>query len=899
MKPTLLFATILLALPQLVAGCGEGTRTAGVTARRTNARLCRSGQTLCSGSCVSLDSNASHCGSCSNACFSGSACVQGICTTTDGIIASTDVDKHDVYDGGRGQGFNRGWRFYLGDVPGAEAEVFDDSSWRSLNLPHDYSIERPFDPNSPAGRGGGYLDGGVAWYRKTFTVPESYAGRRLVIHFDGVYMDSHVWLNGKLLGNRPYGYSSFGFDLTDFVHFGQPGNVIAVQVNNQQPSSRWYSGSGIYRNVWLAALHPVHVADSGVFIHFGGFTKGSNTPALPDAATASVSTEVINQSEEPQLVAVTTTIRDKEGSVVVTETTSAGKIAPGATETIHQSLTVASPQLWSPDTPYLYRTEVEVVSGGVSVDVFRTTTGIRYLHFDPNRGLFLNGQPTKLFGAALHDDLGALGTAFNARAMQRRVELLKAMGANAIRTAHNPPAPELLKICDELGMLVMDEAFDCWESAKSEYDYARFFADWAQIDVRDMVRRDRNHPSVVMWSAGNEIADPTLATAAALKGWILEQDATRPVTWARDSMENSNLQQIADQVFDLAGFNYPSPSLYDTLHATYPAWACFGSEVMSGRMSRGVYVFPAQQRNLKTFPDWGSSYDNCTSRQAMGHDADFQVYEDRPYVFGRFIWSGFDYLGEMDWPLKSNNDGKVDTAGFPKDAYYIYQSRLTAAPMVHLLPHWNWKAGGSYQYTELNTGWEVVPLQTAEIPASFPVTVMAYTNCDEVELFLNGVSLGTEHCRPGESLRCQWEVPWEPGTLRAVAKIAGQAVASTEVATAGEPAAIGLTSDRERLVSDDEDLIFVTADIRDNKNTLVPTANNRVSFSVSGPGEIIAVDNGDPSDTDESYQATARRAFAGKCLAILRATGEGSITVSASSEGLLSNSVSVTSHAKQ
>lgn len=861
-KTALLLTAVAIALSTANWGCGEVTRTSSDGPRRVAANVCVSGQTGCSDT------------------------------------PWVDADKHDVYDGGRGQGFNRGWRFHLGDAPGAETESYDDGSWRSLNLPHDFSIEQRFDANSPAGRGGGYLDGGVAWYRKIFQLPESAAGRRVIVHFDGVYMDSTVWLNGQRLGSRPNGYTTFAFELTDVARFGALPNVLAVQVNHQQPSSRWYSGSGIYRNVWLTTLDPVHIADSGVFVHFGAFTKGSTIQSIPARATASVSAEVVNQSSGTQLVAVATTIRDADGVVVAAETSPELALAAGSQEVFRQSLVVSAPRLWSPNSPHRYQAEVDVLAGGEVVDRYHTVTGIRYLHFDPAQGFSLNGQPLKLFGAALHDDLGALGTAFNYRAMQRRVELLKAMGANAIRTAHNPPAPELLDICDRLGMLVMEEAFDCWESAKSPYDYARFFGQWAELDVRDMVRRDRNHPSVMMWSAGNEIANPTLATAANLKRWIVEQDPTRPVTWARDTMDSAAYQEITDQVFDLAGFNYPAPSLYDTLHEANPDWSCFGSEVMSGRMSRGVYVFPAAQRNLKTFPDWGSSYDNCTSRQAMGHDADFQVYEDRPFLLGRFIWSGFDYLGEMDWPLKSNNDGKIDTAGFPKDAYYIYQSRLTTAPMVHLLPHWNWSAGGNYFRTEPNDGWSVVPLLTETIPADFPVTVMAYTNADEVELFLNGVSQGNRRCRPGESLRCEWVVHWQPGTLRAEAKAEGLVVATTEVATAGAAATIALASDRAEIACDDEDLVFITASITDGQGTLVPTANHRVTFSVSGPGRIIAVDNGDPSDTDESYQAVARRAFAGKCLAILKATGEGQISVSASALGLGANTLSITAKTK-
>ncbi|HEY5957724.1 MAG TPA: glycoside hydrolase family 2 TIM barrel-domain containing protein, partial [Polyangiaceae bacterium] len=558
---------------------------------------------------------------------------------------------------------------------------------------------------------------------------------------------------------------------------------------------------------------------------------------------------------------------------------------------------VVAPRYWSPEDPHLYELRVCVTRRGTNVDCFRTSTGIRYLHVDPNRGLFLNGKPLRIFGAGLHHDLGALGAAFNYPAAKRRLNLLKSMGVNAIRTAHNPPAPELLELCDQLGLLVMDEIFDCWETGKSTFDYARFFSEWAERDTRDWVRRDRNHPSIILWSAGNEIPNPSVETASNLKRWIVEEDPTRPVTWARDGMDYEPYQTITDHVFDVAGYNYPSPALLDSLHQKFPNWIAFGSETMSGRMSRGIYVFPAEQRNFKTTPDWGSSFDNCTSRQAMGHDADYQTYVNRPYLLGEFIWLGIDHLGENEWPLKSYNAGKIDSAGFPKQAYYIYQTRRTTQPMLHLLPHWNWASQGNYFYTDPNPGTDYVPLLQTRIPDAFTIPVTAYSNVDEVELFLNGQSHGKRQCGATSTEPCRWQVPWAPGTLRAIGRIAGVEVTADQVSTAGPAAKLDLTSDRAEITANTDDRVFIATEVRDDAGVPVPDASHLIRFDVNGPGAIIAVDNGDPSDTDEPYQAAQRRAFDGKCLAILRATGVGRIAVTASSAGLTSGGVTIESRA--
>jgi beta-galactosidase len=765
-----------------------------------------------------------------------------------------------VYNGLRGKDFNSGWRFNLGDVTGAQAIAFDDSTWRHLNVPHDWSIELPFDQSSRAGSGGGYLDGGVGWYRKTFTLDQANSGQKILIQFDGVYMNSEVWINGTSLGNRPYGYSSFEYDLTPYVNIGGAGNVIAVRVNNNQPTSRWYSGSGIYRNVWLTVVNPIHVTNSGVFV---------NSPAVSGtSASVSVGTEVQNQSASSASVTVTTTILDPSGAAVATDTSPASDIAADATTTVSQNLTVANPQLWSTTSPNLYQAKVEVNVAGATVDTYLAPLGFRTASFSATGGFSLNGQMMKLRGVCMHHDLGALGAAINYRAIERQVEILKAMGVNAIRTSHNPPAPELLDVCDRQGILVMDEAFDCWETQKVFNDYHLYFTQWAQTDLQAFVRRDRNHPSVIMWSIGNEIPNPTTATATNLKNWVLAADTTRPVTWASVNTSNDNNQAVA-AVLDLQGYNY-SEWRYDQDHAAHPDWKLFGSETSSAVRSRGIYHTPVSQNILTSSDVQCSSYDNSVVGWGSSAENSYANDVSRSFIGGQFIWTGFDYIGEptpYPWPAKSSYFGIVDTAGFPKDIYYFYQSHWTTPPMIHILPHWNWTSGTT-------------------------VTVLVYTNCDSAELFLNGVSLGSKTLT-SSTLHLEWDVPWASGTLQAEGTVNGAVVVSNEVTTADVAAQVVLSVDRSTISADGKDLAFVSAAIQDANGILVPTAANAVTFSVSGPGAIVGVDNGNAIDTS-SYTGATRNAFSGKTLAIVRSTGStGSIVVSASSSGLTAGSVTV------
>lgn len=777
------------------------------------------------------------------------------------------------HNGLRGLDFNAGWKFNRGDAAGAEATGFDDARWKALDVPHDWSIELAFNSSSPSGSSGGYLDGGIGWYRKTFTLDEQAADKRILIQFDGVYMNSQVWINGTSLGTRPYGYSSFEYDLTPYLKRDGGPNVLAVKVNNNQPNSRWYSGSGIYRNVWLTTLSPIHVPNNGVFV--------TTANVSTDSATISVSTDLENQSSNSASVSLTTTIAAGDGRALASNDSTAITVEPDKQSTLTQNLALMSPRLWSVEEPYLYRVKVEVKVDGSVVDTYVTSLGIRTAAFDGSTGFSLNGQNMKLRGVNLHHDLGALGAAVNCRAIERQIQILKTMGVNAIRTAHNPPAPELLEITDRLGVLVLDEAFDTWEQTKTTNDYGRYFKDWAERDIKDMVRRDRNHPSVILWSIGNEVGGATTAVAQKLKGWVLELDKTRPVTWASNKMGGPHVSEGDDRnvakLLDVVGYNYaPYAGDYDADHQANPNWVTLGTETSAAVRSRGVYHTPASKVTKATSQSNSdrqcSSYDNEAAGFGETAEKSYAYDQDRAFVAGSFIWAGFDYIGEptpySSWPSKSSYFGAIDTAGFPKDVYYFYKSRWTQEPMVHLLPHWNWAAGTT-------------------------VTVYAYNNCDSVELFLNDTSQGSKSSTD-TLLHAEWTVPWVTGTLRAECKKGGSIVATDAIKTAGAAAKLALSVDRESLFANGKDLAFISADVQDSNGVLVPAANQSITFSVSGPAELIGVDNGDPTDTT-SYKASTRKAFNGKALAIVRATrSAGRVELKATATGLTSGSVNVT-----
>ena len=764
----------------------------------------------------------------------------------------------NTYDGARDTttSFDLAWRFHLGDVSGAEATTFDDGAWTPLDVPHDWSIELPFNQSSAASYGGGYLDGGTGWYRKTFMVPASSAGQRLFVQFDGVYMDSTVWLNGTKVCARPYGYSSFECDVTASAKAGEA-NVVAVKVNNQLPSSRWYSGSGIYRHVWLKTVNPVHVAYTGSRV---------TTPQVSAASAGlAIAIDVQNQGTAAQSVSVATSVRDAAGAEVAKTDAKTASVDAGKTTTVTATVTVANPKLWSLAAPTLYSVVTTVSVDGAVVDTYTTPFGIRSFAFDADHGFSLNGTATKINGVCLHHDLGALGAAVNYRALEKRLQMLKDMGVNAIRTSHNPPAPELLDIADRLGFLVMDEAFDCWYNGKNKYDYGRFFRDWANIDIEDMVARDSNHPGIIIWSIGNEVSETSdAATIKQLMDAIKTKDTTRPIGQALAAYASADTAGVAQE--DVIGINY-APDRYDSIHTAHPTWKMFASESSSALRSRGIY----NNDNTQC-----SSYDDYAAGWGATAEASWKNVSTRPWIAGEFIWTGFDYIGEptpYEWPAKSSYFGAIDTANFPKDAFYFYQSKWNAAgpPMVHIVPM-NW------------TNWT----------NNQSVKVMVYTNTESVELFLNGKSLGSK-TMDATTGHLQWSVAFATGTLEAKASKGGAVVASDAIRTAGAAAALTLTVDRSSIAADGRDLAFVEVDVVDAQGVIVPQAANTIDFELSGPGIIAGVDNGNAISHD-SYKGKSRSAFSGKALAIIQSTSTaGTITLNAKSGTLTGGSVVVTS----
>ncbi len=786
--------------------------------------------------------------------------------------------------------FNEGWLFLKAEVASAEQPSFDDHAWRALDLPHDWAIEGPFDKRfSP--HNGALPFFGVGWYRKHFTVPASAEGRYISIEFDGAMSNSRVWLNGKELGGRPYGYIGFSFDLTPYLRFGGE-NVMAVRLAPENESSRWYPGAGIYRNVWLDVTGPVHVARWGTYI---------TTPVVTDAsATVTIRTTFENAGRPGGGgVVVDTHIVDAAGKEVGREQ----MITDGRAQTVEQKINVANPHRWDIDDPYLYKAVSVLRDGDQVLDRYETTFGIRTIEFDRVKGFLLNGRHVPIQGVCDHHDLGALGSAVSRRATERQIEILKRMGANAIRTSHNPPSPELLDAADRLGMLVLDEAFDEWKTTKTRHGHGTYFDQWGERDLADMIRRDRNHPSVFMWSIGNEIPDQATpegrGIAHRLTAVCHREDPTRPTTSAFNQIDDAMKNGLVDEV-DIVGFNYLAPR-YAQLIESHPNWMTIATETASTVSSRGVYHLPIEK--YKKHPSHQlSSYDIIAPFWAYAPDVEWDALDRSPSIMGEFVWTGFDYLGEptpyfndpgdnsADWPARSSYFGIVDLAGLPKDRFYLYQSRWSNAPMVHVLPHWNW-AGREGQ----------------------PIPVFVYTNADEVELFLNDRSLGTKArfsepveipvgekaSKSGKMLtkyRLAWNVPYAPGTLRAVARTGGKVVANDQVRTAGVPAKVALVADRDTLTADGQDLSFVTVRIEDKDGNLCPMADNEVRFDASGAGSIAAVDNGNAA-TFESFQADHRSAFSGMAMLIVRTTKgkPGDIKVTATSAGLQPGTVTLRS----
>ena len=791
----------------------------------------------------------------------------------------------------RRQSFNDQWRFLRGAAAGAERALFDDSKWTTLRLPHDWAIGLPFDSTLNPHTGALPISG-IAWYRRSFTLPASARGRYLRVEFDGAMANSTVWINGHELGGRPYGYSSFGFDLTPYLQIGRGINVLAVRLHPEADSSRWYPGAGIYRNVWLESTGAVQVAHWGTSLTFKEVSAAQ--------ATVTVSTELSNRGASPEAVELRSSVVDAQGTVVASNLAPALLPAQGLL-TLPATLKVEHPALWDVEHPNLYMLVSEIVVAGQVADRYTTPFGIRSIALDAQRGLSLNGQVVRLHGVCLHHDLGALGAAVNRRATERQLQILKAAGVNAIRTSHNPPSPELLEFADRLGFLVIDESFDEWRVAKVTNGYHKYYDAWSERDLRDMVRRDRNHPSIIMWSIGNEIPEQGEPAgkqeAHRLTALFHEEDPTRPTTSAFNNWQDAIRNGLADEV-DIPGFNY-APNYYAQIQHDHPGWIIYGSETASCVSSRGVYHLPLEKYE-KHISRQLSSYDLIAPFWAYCPDVEFAAQEQSPAVLGEFVWTGFDYIGEPtpffgwkadnshDWPARSSYFGMVDLAGFPKDRYYLYQSQWTQAPMVHVLPHWNW------------------PERLGQA-----IPVMVYSNADEVELFLNGKSLGTKRTRSepvvipvgpdvndkgtfASPYRLMWQVPYAPGTLLAIARRAGQEVARDEVHTAGTAARVHLQTDRVDIAADGDDLAFITARIEDAAGHLVPDADNLIQFKVSGAATIAAVDNGNAA-TVEPFHADQRHAFSGQALLIVRsrAGSGGKVTIAASSDQLMSGTVEV------
>lgn len=770
--------------------------------------------------------------------------------------------------------FDQAWRFHLGEVAAGQSPDLKDSAWRTLDVPHDFSIEGPtgaapatmdgpFDPKSPGNTEAGALNGGIGWYRKTFTLPDSAPGQRVGVRFDGVYMDSEVWLNGVSLGKQPYGYTSFEYDLT--AHLKPGANVLAVRVHVQQPCSRWYSGAGIYRHVWLTLTDKVCVIPWGISI---------TTPEVLDAtAQARVATEVKNHGTEAVLASVTTTILDAMGKRVAGQQTDQS-IPAGNCQEVVQALVVASPRRWSTTDPYLYQVISEIRVGQRVVDRITTPMGVRTLAFTADNGFLLNGERVQIKGVNLHHDLGCLGSAVYRRGIERQLEMLKAMGCNAVRTSHNPPTPELLDLCDRMGMLVMDEIFDEWllPKPRMKFGYTRFFDDWSERDLVSMIRRDRNHPSIILWSIGNEIKEQGAPQGGAMARRLVDiyhrEDPTRMVTSGVNEMGPAIANGFT-QPLDVIGINY-FPDEYQKQKGK----VLVASETASALSTRGEYGLELTadgKVNLNMRPNNQCvSYDLDHPDWGVTAETSLLAVRNAPWVAGEFVWTGFDYIGEptpYEWPSRSSYFGIIDLAGFPKDRYYLYQSQWNHKPMIHLLPHWNWPG-----------------FEGKEIP------VWCFSNADSVELFLNGKSLGTKDFRDGKKLHLEWQVRYEPGVLKAVGTKDGKPVTAV-VRTAGVPAQLIVTPDRKQLAADGEDLSYVEVRVVDKDGVLCPNATNQISFELSGPGTIGGVDNGDPT-SHEPFQAKQRKAFHGLCLAVIKTSRvPGEIRFNATAPGLTSKSL--------
>ena len=782
------------------------------------------------------------------------------------VMSYTGKEKGTISNS-RKVGFNLGWNFHLNDSIKDNDTINSTTTWRTLNLPHDWSIEGKFDEKSPAGYGGGALNGGLGWYKKTFKIALENKEKITSIVFDGVYRNSQVWINGHYLGKRPNGYIGFQYDLSPYLNYGDKNNEIIVKVDNsKQPNSRWYSGSGIFRNVWLETTDKLHIEQWGTYI---------TTPKVTSkSASVHLETTIKNQYAASKSATILTTIFKNDTKV--TSVTQNISIAANANQVLNQEILVNNPVLWSDEKPEQYTAITSISIDNKIVDEYKTSFGIRSFKFDLNKGFILNGKQVKIKGVCMHHDLGPLGSAINTRAIERQLEILKGMGVNGIRTSHNPPAPELLDLCDKMGFIVMDEAFDMWKKAKTKYDYSLDWDQWHARDLQDQILRDRNHPSIFMWSIGNEIpeqwSDEGPVIAKELSAIVKKLDTTRLVTAAMNPAVNMNIDDVTLQfeksktdfnklatsgALDIIGYNYAHQT-FEHHQKNFPNIPFIATETTSALETRGYYdnvsdvvkKWPVRWDLKFTDGNPGntvSAYDQVQAPWGSTHEATWKVMKKHDFLAGMYIWTGFDYIGEptpYEWPSISSYFGIVDLAGFPKDVYYMYQSEWTNKTVLHLFPHWNWAAG-----------------QNVDVWAY-------YNNADEVELFLNGKSVGVRS-KKGDDLHVMWRIPFQAGTLKAISRKNGKTVLETEIKTAGTATNLKLSADRPTIKADGNDLSFVTVDITDANGVLSPNANNEIQFSLKGNGKIVGVCSGDPV-SHESYKGTKHTALNGKCLVVIQ-----------------------------
>lgn len=771
------------------------------------------------------------------------------------LICSTSLYSQSEENARRIINFDEGWSFQKGITHWTWRYKWGSDHWEKVNLPHDWSIEGPFDKDEPSGAYGAYLPTGTGVYRKSFTLDESLKDKVISIEFDGVYMNSEVYCNGIWLGKRPNGYMGFSYDITPWVKFGDFENKISVLVDNSvQINCRWYTGSGITRHVRIVATDNLHIPQWGTFVSTSEIDRKS--------AAVNVETTLRNMYSENKDALVRTSIFDRDGKLLAEKSIPVKVDAQG--ETISEArLSVSSPMLWSTDNPVLYMAKCEILLDGKVVDDYYTTLGIRKISFDKDKGFFLNDENMKLKGVCLHHDGGAVGAAVPEQVWVRRLELLKDMGCNAIRTSHNPFSPEFYDLCDKMGFLVMDEFFDEW-SIHTLPDvtkgYNLYWDEWWKTDLTDGIKRDRNHPSVIIYSAGNEIIEQNRPWGKEMAEEVVavyhETDPTRLVTSGNNMMPEANMTGFAD-VFDVVGYNYgPMFEMYDEDRKAYPDRKMIGTENTRGKSTRGVYVFPIPPASRMALSEEGysSSYNFHFRRFGMEHE--WKETRDRDYVAGLFLWPGIDYLGETDWPMICVDNGAMDRCAFPKDSYFFYQSQWTDKPVLHIFPHWNWEGREG----------ETIP-------------VWSYTNCDEVELFLNGKSLGKRDFNDTEKLHLEWDVRYQSGELKAIGYKNGKKVMETRKVTTGESIRFKIEPDRNTLVANGSDVVHLRISALDEKGMEVPTSDERFKITISGPAKLLALDNGDPLFRG-AFQSSEIDLFNGLALAIIQSGKEkGTITV--------------------